>query len=94
MTHRCKGRTQQNHQCRNQIADKRRKYCHHHSRSRSRRGGGIVGDTMMGLTRGVGTVAGYVPGLGKVADIATGATLSGQRRFFGLFDKKYREEQY
>ena len=49
---------------------------------------------MMGLTRGVGTVAGYVPGLGKVADIATGATLSGQRRFFGLFDKKYREEQY
>lgn len=54
----------------------------------------MVGDAVMGLTRGVGNIAGFVPGVGQVAQLATQASLSGQQRVFGLFDKKYRQPQY
>lgn len=42
----------------------------------------------MGTTRAIGAIAGKVPALGKAAQLATGASLRGQQRFFGLFEKE------
>ena len=53
----------------------------------------MIGDAFMGATKAVGTAAGMIPVLGVPAQLATQATLSGQRRFFGIFDKKYRRQQ-
>ena len=89
MTHQCKGTTKSGRKCKRQIIDKRRKYCHLHA-SNSSRGGGFVGNTIMGATKTLGRAVGMVPVLGTPAQLATRATLSGQQRFFGMFDRDKR----
>lgn len=86
MTRRCQAKTKSGNRCKRQInGDKRRKYCYQHSRSQT---AGGLGDVVMGATRAIGNVAGRVPALGKAAQLATGASLRGQERFFGLFEKE------